>query len=130
MSAVAALFDWKVRGVRVIEIAGVILLAAVVFSTYVAKAGAASQSARVTELETRIASEHQRVRLLRTEVARLEQPARLEALSRAVGLEPVAVTRRTTVADLPEVAAEMRAEPAPAPVAAAAPAPAATEAEQ
>jgi hypothetical protein len=116
LTPLAALFAWKVRGFRVVEIAGVVMLAAMVFSTYVAKAGAASQSAQVSALETQIAAEHQRVRLLRTEVARLEQPARLEALSRAAGLEPVAVTNRAAVTALPEIAPERpQAQPAPHP---------------
>ena len=44
------------------------------------------------------------MRLLRAEVARLEQPGRLEALSRTAGLAPVDVHRQATVAALPELA--------------------------
>jgi len=105
-------FDWKVRGVRWVEIIGLMLVAAMIFSVYLAKAAAASESARIASLERQITQNGQRVRLLRAEVARLEQPGRLEALSRAAGLEPVDVHRQATEASLPALAPIP--EPAPA----------------
>lgn len=105
-------FDWKVRGVRWIEIFGLVLVAAMIFSVYLAKAAAASQSARIASLERQITQNGQRVRLLRAEVARLEQPGRLEALSREAGLGPVDVKHQATLARLPELAPIP--EPAPA----------------
>ena len=115
MSAVVALkrvFDWKVRGVRWIEIIGLMLVAAMIFSVYLAKAAAASESGRIADLERQITQNGQRVRLLRAEAARLEQPGRLEALSRDAGLGPVDVHRQATVDSLPELAPI----PEPAPV--------------
>lgn len=115
MSSVRTLkrvFDWKVRGVRWVEIIGLMLVAAMIFSVYLAKAAAASESARIASLERQITQNGQRVRLLRAEVARLEQPGRLEALSRAAGLMPVDVHRQATAANLPELAPI----PEPAPV--------------
>ena len=115
MSVVGTLkrvFDWKVRGVRWIEIIGLMLVAAMIFSVYLAKAAAASESARITSLERQITQNGQRVRLLRAEVARLEQPGRLETLSRNAGLGPVDVHRQATVASLPGLAPIP--EPAPA----------------
>ncbi|MCS6627210.1 hypothetical protein N0B44_30315 [Roseibacterium beibuensis] len=128
MKAVAPLkrvFDWKVRGVRWIEIIGLMLVAAMIFSVYLAKAAAASESARIASLERQITQNGQRVRLLRAEVARLEQPGRLEALSRNLGLEPVDVHRQATVAGLPDLAPI----PEPAPVVIVAPAVPATPAD-
>lgn len=125
------LYAWKVRGVRWVEIIGVLLVAAMVFSVYVAKAAAARESARISDLERQIGDNGQRVRLLRAEVARLEQPARLEALSRGAGLGPVDVHRQATEDSLPTLAPVPEPEapvvvvaPAvePAPVAAPAPA--------
>ena len=98
------LFAWKIRGVRWVEIIGVLLVAAMVFSVYVAKAGAARESARISDLERQITENGQRVRLLRAEVARLEQPGRLEALSRDVGLGPVDVHRQAAEASLSTLA--------------------------
>ncbi len=88
------LFDWKIRGVRWVEIIGVMLVAAMIFSVYVAKAAAAREGGRISEIEQQISDNGRRVRLLRAEVAKLEQPARLEALSRQAGLGPVDVRRR------------------------------------
>ena len=135
MSAAVAtlnrLYAWKIRGVRWVEIIGVLLFAAMVFSVYVAKAAAAREGARIAELEQQITENDQRVRLLRAEVARLERPNRLEALSRDAGLGPVDVHRQATVASLPDLApipepAAVLVVPTPAvaPVEAAAPAPA------
>ena len=123
------LYAWKIRGVRWVEIIGVMLVAAMVFSVYLAKAAAARESARITDLERQITDNGQRVRLLRAEVARLEQPGRLEALSRGAGLGPVDVHRQATEASLSTLKAVAAPPPAPvaAPVEAAAPAaPAAT----
>ncbi|MDI1280226.1 MAG: hypothetical protein ACI9YM_001462 [Brevundimonas sp.] len=102
------LFDWKVQGVRWVEIIGVLLVAIMIFSVYVAKAGAAREGVRISELERQIDDNGERVRLLRAEVARLEQPGRLEALSRSAGLAPVDVHRRkdegalAAIAPIPE----------------------------
>ncbi|MFJ6024826.1 cell division protein [Brevundimonas sp. NPDC092305] len=127
-------FDWKVRGIRWVEIIGVAMVGAMIFSVYVAKAGAARESARISDLERQIADNGQRVRLLRAEVARLEQPGRLEELSRGAGLAPVDVRRQASEAQLPEL--KPAPEPAPViavvtpptPAAAAAPAPVAPQA--
>lgn len=98
------LFEWKVRGVRCVEIIGVACVLALVFSVYIAKAAAARESAEISRLERDIRENRQRVRLLRAEVTRLEQPARLEALSREIGLGPVDVKKQAGEAALTEIA--------------------------
>lgn len=107
------LFAWKIRGVRWVEIIGVLLVAAMIFSVYVAKAAAARTGSEIADLERQIAENGRRVRLLRAEAARLERPVRLEALSRDAGLVPVDVHRLATEDRLPALAP--RPEPAPAP---------------
>lgn len=102
-SVLQRLFDWKVRGVRWIEIIGVGLVAVMVVSVYAAKAAAARESSRIAELERDIRENGQRVRLLRAEVARLEQPARLEGLSRQAGLAPTDVHRQAKEDQLPQL---------------------------
>ena len=121
------LFAWKVRGVRWVEIIGVLLVGAMIFSVYLAKAAAAREGAQIADLERQIGENGQRVRLLRAEVARLEQPGRLEALSRGAGLGPVGMERQATEDSLPTlqplpepkpvviVAPTVPAEAAPAP---------------
>jgi hypothetical protein len=118
-SILQRLFDWKVRGVRWIEIIGVALVAVMVVSVYAAKAAAARESSRIAQIEQDIRENGQRVRLLRAEVARLEQPARLESLSRQAGLAPTDVQRQAGEDQLPQL------KPADKPRPAAAPAPAA-----
>ena len=115
------LFDWKVRGIRWVEIIGVVLVAAMIFSVYIAKAAAARESSRIDELNRDIAENRQRVRLLRAEISRLEQPSRLEALSREAGLAPVDVRRQATENELLELKPNHVAPPVQAPVQAPAP---------
>lgn len=112
------LVNWKVRGIRWIEIIGAAAVAVMILSVYVAKTAAARENARIGEIEREIAEHRQRVRLLRAEVARLEQPGRLESLSRQAGLAPVDVHRLGDEGRLPAIseaspAAEAQA-PAPA----------------
>lgn len=89
MTALKRLFDWKVRGVRWVEIFGILCVAAMLLSVYLTKAAAARQTTRIAELEREIDQSSMRVRMLRAEVARLESPARLEALSLQAGLAPI-----------------------------------------
>ena len=114
------LFEWKVRGVRCVEIIGVACVLALVFSVYIAKAAAARESAEISSLERDIRENRERVRLLRAEVTRLEQPARLEALSREIGLGPVDVKKQAGETALPAIAPPPAEKPAAAPVAASA----------
>jgi hypothetical protein len=120
---VQRLFDWKVRGVRCVEIIGLVCVAALIFSVYIAKAAAARESAEISRIESEIRENRQRVRLLRAEATRLEQPARLEALSRGIGLGPVDVHRQAVEAGLPAIAPPPVVAAAPAPVAVAPAAP-------
>jgi hypothetical protein len=113
------LFEWKVRGIRWIEIIGVVCVAAMVFSVYVAKTAAARESSEIGKLEAEISETRERVRLLRAEISRLEQPSRLEALSQAAGLAPVDVHRQASEGQLvalspAEKEAADHAAPAPA----------------
>jgi len=125
-NAIARLFDWKIRGVRWIEVIGFVCVGAMVFSVYVAKAAAARESAAIGQLERQIAENGKRVRLLRAEAARLEQPGRLEDLSRAAGLVPVGMSRQADesgLARLKPVSGSVTAPPAVSSVAAPAGAP-------
>lgn len=108
------LLNWKVRGVRWIDIIGAVAVAVMIFSVYVAKAAADREDRRIAAIEREIAENHQRVRLLRAEIARLEQPGRLETLSRSVGLEPVDARRQAAEAQLPDLKASGHAPSAPA----------------
>lgn len=106
-------YDFKVRGVRCVDIVAIVCLAALIFSVYIVKTAAARESAEISSIEAEIRNNAERVRLLRAEATRLEQPARLEALATQAGLAPVEVKKQTKLDALPELAAAHKpAEPA------------------
>ncbi|WP_122465969.1 MULTISPECIES: cell division protein FtsL [Brevundimonas] len=127
MTALKRLFDWKLRGVRVVEIFGAVIACALIFSVYVTKAAADRENRQIASLEAEIADDAERVRLLRAEIARLERPDRLESLSRQAGLQPVNVEQRASVGQIETLAPANEPAPSPAAVDAAA-TPAATAA--
>ena len=51
LAPVRRLFDWKIRGVRWIEIIGAVAVAVMILSVYVAKTAAARENARIGEIE-------------------------------------------------------------------------------
>lgn len=120
LRVVKAIFDWRIRGVRCVELVGCVCLAAVVVSVYMVKTAAGRENNEISRIEGEIRENEKRVRLLRAEATRLEQPARLEALSRQMGLQPVEVKRRADEDGLSEIAAAHQ-PPAPKPAAVAAP---------
>ena len=106
-------YDFKVRGVRCVDIVAIVCLAALIFSVYIVKTAAARESVEISSIEAEIRNNAERVRLLRAEATRLEQPARLEALATQAGLAPVEVKKQTELDALPELAAAYKpAEPA------------------
>lgn len=131
MSPMARLFDQRVRGFRVVEVAALGCLVLLIFWVYLTKAQAGDERARIARIEHDIAGEQQQLRVLKAESAHLEQPSRIEALSQAyLGLQPVPAKREATPETLPELVrapapkAAAPTEPAPA-VADPVPAPAA-----
>lgn len=105
MSPIARLFDRRIRGFRVIEVAALICLVALIFWVYWAKAEAAGERAQIAAIEARIVAAQNELKLLRAEAAHLEQPARIEALSEAhLGLAPVSARREAPADGLIEIA--------------------------
>ena len=76
-----SLFDQRFRGFRVVEIGAVICLLILVLAVYLNKAGAGRERARIDAVQAQIEDEQTRVRLLKAEVAHLEQPERIEAMA-------------------------------------------------
>lgn len=76
-----SLFDRRLRGFRVIELAGGALLLALVLGVYAFKAGAGAEGAQIADANRQIQAEQRRVRALKAELARLEAPDRLERLA-------------------------------------------------
>ena len=128
----AFLFEKRIRGFRVVEIAAFLCLTALVLVVYFSKAHAGHETAEIGDVDQQIAETQHRVRLLDAELAHLEAPARIEQLSQQyLGLAPIPAKHETPDTGLMEIARQA-AEPPPKdaakPAAAAAPAKALTTA--
>ena len=118
--SVRRMFSRRVRGFRIIEVAGLALLIATVLTVYLGKTLAGKERNQITEVEKQIAQEQDRVRMLKAEVAYLEQPARLERLSSEVlRLAPIEPKHETTLEGLAALANTPAQPAAAAPVMAA-----------
>jgi len=124
--SVTALFARRVRGVRLVNLWGAGVLLVLVVGLYLTKTFASDERADIARTEVQISDEQRKIRLLQAEVAYLEQPQRIEDLSRRyLGLEPTPGKHETSVAALREIALKAPAAPAPAAAQPGAPAPAA-----
>ena len=112
--SLAFLFDKRIRGFRVVELAAFSCLMVLVFAVYFSKAHAGSETAEITDVDQQIADTQRRVRLLDAEIAHLETPARIEQLSQQyLGLAPISAKHETPDTGLMEIARQA-AEPQPA----------------
>ena len=84
------LFDRRIRGFRVVEVAGMGVLLTLVTSVYLAKTFAGRERQEISRIEQEIVDEGVRKRLLEAEVAHLEQPRRIEQLAQMMQLKPIA----------------------------------------
>lgn len=118
----SGLFDQRVRGFRVVELGGMSVLMVLVLGVYLSKAGAGGERADIEHVQQQILDEQARIRLLQAEVANLEQPERLEALSgQYLGLQPIPARHEVQAESLPDLALVQRvAKTPPAPSAPAA----------
>lgn len=100
-----SLLNRKIRGFRLVDVVALGVLVAVILSVYLAKTMAGRERAEIAAVEKQIEAEKARIRLLQAEVAHLEQPARIEALSSAhLGMAPIQAKHETTIDKLGEVA--------------------------
>jgi hypothetical protein len=118
MSWVRSILNSRIRGVRIFEVLTFVCLVLLVFWVYLTKAGASRERAQIADVEQRIGDEERRVKLLRAEDAKLEQPARIESLSEGAGLKPVDAAHEadpSTLAaiadDKPRADAKSKADP-------------------
>jgi hypothetical protein len=105
MITLSAIFNRRVRGFRVVDVAAFACLSLLVLGVYLTKASAGREAAAITAINKQIVAEQRRVRLLQAELAYLEQPGRLEDLStRYLALGPIPAQRETMPDGLAEVA--------------------------
>ena len=109
----AFLFEKRIRGFRVIEIAAFLCLTVLVLGVYFSKAHAGHETAEIGDVDQQIAETQRRVRLLDAELAHLEAPARIEQLSQQyLGLAPIPAKHETPDTELAGIARQA-AEPPP-----------------
>lgn len=110
------IFTRRFRGFRVVELGGLAFFIVLALGVYMVKAGAGRDRAQIARIERQILVEQTRLRLLRAEVAHLEQPERIERLAAAyLGMAPTSPKHEATVETLGLVALKA---PLPAPTAA------------
>ena len=94
-------FERRWRGFRVIELTGLGVLLVLMLVLYLTKTLAGTERSQIAQIEREISTERARARLLRAEVAHLEQPERLERLSREyLGMEPIGAKREVAADDI------------------------------
>lgn len=98
---------------RLINVLGLVVLAALAVGTYVAKTDAKADRRLAAEIEARIDDEREAIRVMRNEIGYLESPDRLRALAaEKLGLEPIDPLRVVTMDDAP-LLIEQPTPPAP-----------------
>jgi len=103
---IADLFQRRIRGFRVVEVTGLAVLLVLMLVVYLAKTFAGTERTEIARVERQISDERVRVRLLRAEVAHLEQPERIERLSRQyLGMQPVTAKREVNIETIPTLSA-------------------------
>jgi cell division protein FtsL len=113
--SLSTIFDRRVRGFRVVELVCLGVLLALVLGVYMAKTFAGRERAQIASVEQQIVDEKIRVRLLKAEVAYLEQPSRIEKLAQDLQLAPIKPEHETTEDALIDVARHGPVAHAPAP---------------
>ena len=115
---ISIIFTHRTRGFRTLNVLLTSMLVVLAVGVNLAKTFAGKERAEIVRTEREIREEARQIRVLQAEVAHLEQPERLERLSRAyLAMAPVGVQQETTVEDL--YAASLRrpaVAPAPIPV--------------
>jgi cell division protein FtsL len=108
------LFDRRYRGFRIVNFAAFAVLLMLAVGVYLAKTSAGREAAAIVKVDREIAGEKAQIRLLRADVAALEQPDRISKLStNYLGLAPVDAKHEATLDKLPELAGARSAPPAP-----------------
>ncbi len=98
-------FNRRFRGFRVIDLLALTLVLVLALGSYVFTTLAGAQSADTAGVQGQIVQEQRRIRLLRADIAHLEDPGRIERLStRYLGLAAVDPKHETTPAALAQIA--------------------------
>ena len=95
----------RVRGFRVMDLAAMVIFLSLALAVYAFKTSAGAERTDIADTEDKVADERVQVRLLRDQVARLENPKRLEdRATRFAGLAPIAAKQEVSSEALAQVA--------------------------
>lgn len=98
---ISVIFTHRTRGFRTLNVLLASVLVVLAVGVNLAKTFAGKERTEIVRTERDIRNEARQIRVLQAEVAHLEQPERLERLSRAyLAMAPVNVKQETTVDDL------------------------------
>lgn len=98
---ISVIFTHRTRGFRTLNVLLASVLVVLAVGVNLAKTFAGKERTEIVRIERDIRNETRQIRVLQAEVAHLEQPERLERLSRAyLAMAPVNVKQETTVEDL------------------------------
>ncbi len=75
------MFDKRYRGFRIINFLAIMVLFGMMLGLYLAKTGAAADSAVIARAERQIVAERREIRALQAQVAGFETPFRIETLA-------------------------------------------------
>jgi cell division protein FtsL len=105
---VTSILTHRIRGFRTLNIVFGVTLLVLAVGVNLAKTLAGRERNEIGRVESDIGKERQRIRVLEAEVAHLEQPERLERLSRAyLAMAPVQARQEATIDTLPDVAGRL-----------------------
>jgi cell division protein FtsL len=104
MNAFLSLFEQRIRGVRLIEVIGIVLALGMIFWVCLSKARETEDVRRLNQINQQISDETEAVSSLKIKVAQLERPARLEALAAGyLGMKPVESSHEVRLDSIGEI---------------------------
>ncbi|MFT4091760.1 MAG: septum formation inhibitor MinC [Asticcacaulis sp.] len=108
--AVSRLFNRRVRGIRLVELVGLVLAVGMMMWVGFSKVREGESVRRLNALNAQIAVEEAAIKELQVRVAHLERPARIEALAtQHLGMTPVKPDREARLENLPEISKALSA---------------------
>jgi cell division protein FtsL len=111
-----SLFTRRFRGFRVVDLLAGVILLVVALGGYAYKTFAVAKGADAESVQAEIVQENKRIRLLQAEAAHLEDPSRIERLSKTyLNMGPIAPGHEISLAELERVATPPPAPPAAPP---------------
>lgn len=110
----SGVFNQRYRGFRVVDLGALALVLTLALGSYLFTTVAGVEKADTAGVETQIVQEQTRIRLLKAELAHLEDPGRIERLStQYLGMTPADPKHETTPEALAQVAVAVPLKAAP-----------------